>query len=282
MKRTIECTLIVLAALFFVQPLTAQDEEEVIKYTYASDKQFNRVQDFTGYTFIPNEVEEGEFGPELIGEGDVKILFTENIVYFKGVEGYSSININSKNPFNLGYEFEWMDVNNPSISGKLRIICDQQNFVQLIYINSRETPEYAFFMPLKSEYLLEQEAAYFTSKKDVEARAYPSLDGKAIYPYRMIEDLRTRVPEERVYIEDSIYLKFELEKMHYKKGELDKTYTIKKAKTMEYRFPGKPEIKFLIEIAVEEVNEKFKIYVNSRNQIEAIELRKSRFFLKPD
>jgi len=277
MKFSFIITLILFSLVSF-----AQDEEESkLSYTYASDKQFNKASNLTGYTFVPNEVEEGEYGIEFIDEGDVAILFFDNRILFKGVEGYKSLNILSKNPFQLGYEVDWMDAKDPAISGKLRVIVDEENFAQVIYINSKTTPEYAFFLPLKSSQLLEAEEAYFTSKRSIEARSYPRLIGKTIRPYRIIEDVRKGGTEQRISMKDSIYLSFKENQVYFKKGALDKTYNIKKAKTFEYTQPGRPEIKFLMEIAVSEVGEKFKIFLNSRNQIERIFIRGFSFTLMP-
>jgi len=272
----------IITILFLSFSLFAQDEEaEQITYTYASDKQFNTVNDLTGYTFVPNEVEEGEYGIDFIDEGDVAIHFYDNRILFKGVEGYKSLNILSKNPFKLGYEIDWMDAKNPALNGKLRIIIDEEKFAQLVYINSKTTPEYTFFLPLKSRQLLEAEEEYFTSKRAVEARNYQRLIGKTIRPYRIIEDVKKGGGEERISMKDSIYIQFKEQKIYFKKGALNKTYNIKKAKTFEYTHPQRPEVKFLMEIAVSEVGEKFKIYLNSRNQIERIFLRGFSFSLMP-
>jgi len=221
-------TIFALFFLFIAFVSIAQEaEEQTLNYTYASDKQFNKANDLTGYTFVPNEYEESEYGIEFITEGNVAIHFFDNRILFKGVEGYKSLNIISKNPFKLGYEIEWMDAVNSGISGKIRIVTDTEKFAQLLYINSKTTPEYTFYLPLKSKQLLEQEEKYYTSKREISIRNYPRLIGETIFPYR-IRDLKSGGQDEKVNMSDSTHISFKENAIYFKKGALDKTYTVKK------------------------------------------------------
>lgn len=259
-----------------------EDKEEKLSYTYTKDRQFLMVTDFSNQIFVPKELEIGTNQAMNIPEGNISILFTNQSITFKGVDGYKKLSITSKQPWSMGYEFQWMDYRNPAINGILRVITDKKKFVELIYINGKKTPEYTFVLPKPNANKFEDEKIYFTRKSAINTNVYERLIGRKIKPYRVVNDVRDSRIEEKIDMKDESYIHFFDGKIIYKHGNLDKTYSIKKAKTYSYNNPSFPFAKSRIEITCKEIKEKVNIYLNSRKQIEMIEIRYTQFSLFPD
>ena len=278
---------LLIAILLIALPafLTAQEdaEEETVKYTFTTDKQFNILSEVNGYTFVPNEIAEGEWEPDRIREGEVQIYISDRSIFFKGVDEYTKLGITSKQKFKMGYEYNWMDDKDPGINGVLRLIVDDKNFAQLIYVNSRQKPEYTFFLPVPNMNIFEKEKEYFSTKSTTKVRGYQALIGKKVLPYRMKEDVRNSDAEVKIDMEaDPISITFYEDRIEYKTESLDKNYTIKKAKTFEYQHPGMPNVGFLLEITLKEINEPIRMYINTMNEIELMEVKYTQYTLFPD
>lgn len=265
--------------LFASSAILAQDEEARKNYTYVEDKRFMSIHDLNNYTFVPNEEEIPDWGKESIAEGKVQIHVTQSSVYFKGIQDLESYSIISKNPSKTGYNLELMDARNPGRMAIMKIVTDDDLYAHLIYIYSKDFGELTYFLPLKPQAVLERERNFYTQKTDVIVRSYASLVGTEIIPFEWVDEYKKGYNKAKLSSMDNISIQFEDEKIIYNKGEQVKDYTIKKAKTSEFKNKNQPHLTYLVEIQVEEVGEDFKVYLNKYNLIEVIEIRGSHFFL---
>jgi len=259
--------------------ILAQDEPARKNFTYVEDKRFMSIHDLNNYTFVPNEEEIPDWGKESIQEGKVQIHITQSNVFFKGIPDIESYNIISKNPSKTGYDLELMDARNPGRMAVLKVVTDDDLYAHLIYIYSKDFGELTYMLPLKPQAVLEREREFYTQKTDVIVRSYASLVGTEIIPFEWVEEYKKAYNKAKLSSMDNIKIQFEDEKIIYNKGEQVKDYTIKKAKTSEFKNKAQPHLTYLVEIQVEEVNQDFKIYLNKYNLIEVIEIRGSHFFL---
>ena len=287
--------------LFLSAILQAQE------YTYVTDKTFNASSDLLGYTFIPATIlYQNEFDPRnpdevTVGVGDFSFSITQNYLYIEGNDIEGVYSANSINPTEYGYIIATMNARNPMIQGHLKIVLDNNNRANgLIFKKSTDTEEMIFKIADTPEYLERQEAAFFTNI-DNPALTVDNIWGKTFYPFFRIGE-----SQQRLRMQDSVRISIHsdttiVEKKKKQKVEIDQyllfsyegvddngnrkkheqRYGFKGIKERESRDPNTTVDKYLLEIEVSGLPEKYiYFYLNRKRAISKFELGPNQFIIR--
>ena len=277
------------------------------EYTYVMDKTFNTSTDLLGYTFIPSTIiYPNEYDPRnpdevTVGVGDYSFSITQNYLYIEGSEIEGVYSANSINPTEYGYIIATMNARNPMIQGHLKIVLDNNNRANgLIFKKSNDTKEMIFKITETPEYLERQEAAFFTNMNNP-ALTIDNIWGNTFYPFFRIGE-----SQQRLRMQDSVQISFHsdttvVEKKKREKVEIDQyilfsyrgvnkngirtkyeqRYNFKSIKERESRDPNAVADKFLLEIEVSGLPEKYiYFYLNHKRAVSKFELGPNQFIIR--
>lgn len=273
---------LLLATAFFAAPLFAQtsafapdDKAEIAEFTYVSDRKYNVIHELDGETFIPSMYQQGQGEIKGLNPGQMRVnIFTSSIA-ITGVQDLGTFQIVSKYPDKVGYIYELMDAKGQA--ARLKVVVNQDNYVDLVYLYSKSWGEHTFYLAQKKETELAAEKAHFTSKNHYFVRSYNNLIDKTIYPYAVIEDATKTDQPTRIKQTDNVSFSFTDKSVTTPRG----TFDIKDANTYAYNLQGYPGVKSVIEVNLKGKPGKLMVYLNFKQQIEVIEIGNARYTLMP-
>ena len=277
MKRLF--TLLLVSSLAFANTSSYED------YTYQTDKSFTTIENLVGKTFVPNAYMEGVGNKAIVEAGDVKVHIGADFVAFDGVDGLHYFNVTDKKPSYDGYSFNLVDLRGSNLS-EFTVVTDPAYQVQLLHLNSRKYGEHTFFLPQKSKEELKAEHKYFTPKNITLIAAYGMLIDKTINPYKELADYTNPAAvTEKVSMKRDLNVSFSNEQVtvNSKVAAEDFAYDIKKVKIKEVSSTKVPYAVKMFEMKVKRNDNKVrkvKVFLNAVNQIEFIELKDTRYFLR--
>ena len=277
MKRIL--TLLFVCSIAFANSNTSSYED----YTYQSDKSFNNIQKLVGKTFIPNAYTVGVGIKEHVEPGAVKIHIGNDFIAMDGVEDLYYFNIVDKKKTNVGFEFRLAGMRGSDFS-KFKVVTDGANHVQLLYFSSRKHGEHTFHLPKKSNEQIAKENQYFTPKNRTLITSYDALQNQFIIPNRKIENTKNPLAvAEAISMKRGFEMKFGAKTMtiNSKATSEQFTYTVKKVKTEEVccekTYGGAVK---MMKVRVKNKAKNIKVYLNAVNQIEYIDIKNTRYFLR--
>ncbi|MBK6612386.1 MAG: hypothetical protein IPG29_16510 [Sphingobacteriales bacterium] len=193
-----------------VMPAGKTEGTNVGDYTYQNDRKFTHVLQFNETTFIPQSYKEGEGGEIIVDVNDLKIHFSQNHVFFKGIEELEmlrGIGIVHKSATLEGYEFHLSDKVSGAFS-RLTIFTTNDRFVKKIEFKSKFYGEYTFLFPVKRTDVMAVEQAYFTPKSAYKVVGWEDLTDKIMVPqFRILNCLRNR-SRDKIAMEQGIQFEF--------------------------------------------------------------------------
>ncbi len=289
MKTTLRIFALLLLTTGAVMNLSAQDDElvpmsdkvsqdvekeaDVITYTYITDKRYDIIHELAGEKFFPAGYQEGQGQAREIAPGQMAIQLQDQQILIKGVKGLEGFQVVSKSSNRIGYIYELMDAKGKP--AKLKVVVDQDKYVNLVYFYSKSLGEHTFYMAEKSKEDIAAEQSYFTSKEQYFIRSYQNLLEKEVVPYQAAKAGEgSPKPIEK---SAGIKITFNEENVVTPLG----TFPVKKAQTFQYKLKGHPAVRSMIEISLKGKMKKMMVYINFKQQIEVIEFGDTRYFLRP-
>lgn len=254
-----------------------------IDYTYQSDKSFNNIQKLVGKTFIPDAYTAGYGIQEQVEPGAIKIHIGNDFVAMDGVEDIYYLSIVDKKKSKVGFEFKLVDSRGTDFY-TFKVVTDDANHVQLLYLHSRKNGEHTFHLPKKSSDQIAKENKYFTPKNRTLITSYDALQNQFIVPNRKIDNVKNKlaVPES-ISMKRGFDLKFgqKTVTVNSKATSEQFTYPIKNIKVEEVccekTYAGAVK---MMKIKVKDKAKYVKVYLNAVNQIEYIDIKNTRYFLR--
>ncbi|NJN77705.1 MAG: hypothetical protein HC803_04725, partial [Saprospiraceae bacterium] len=281
----------------------AQDKH----FTYVSDRKFTTSSDFLGYVFIPATIvypdkEDIENSPEVdLGIGAFSFGISPSYLYIQGEDIEGVYSINSINPTEYGFIISTMNARNPTIQGHLKITLNNKNQVNaLIFKKSTDTKEVVYKLADIPDYLNELEFNYFTNANN------PPVTTDVIWNREFRPFIRIGEEQQRLRIEDSTKIeitldtiktikkkkeKFEIQRFitisyqgfddNGNRKDYHQKYEVKNLKERVSRDEGAMNDRYLIEIEVKGLPEKFiYFYLNENETVSMIELGPNRFMIR--
>ena len=247
-----------------------------IDYTYATDRKYEVVHELNNQFFLPSEVIEGNDSPYEVAPGDVLIRLTSMNIQIKGIEGLDILRINNKYKDKVGFVYEVYNTHRDI--AKLKIVVDQDNFVNLLYFYSKEMGEYTFLLKERSREELSRMRTHFTSKSELMVRGYDQMIDHTFVPYSIVKQYKRNNFPEPIQIEDNIEFSFKEKEVRTPVG----TFRVKKAKTFAFKLEGYPGIRAMTEISLKDTKyDKMFVFLNFKQNIEIIQIGDHRYFLMP-
>ena len=119
----------------------------------------------------------------------MKIYIGLRELHFQGIEELEerSFNIISKHRERVGFIYELLD--DKGQEARLKVVVDQNKYVNLLYFNSKKYGEHTFFLAEKSDAKLAQQKSHFTPKTQYFVRGYAHLIGRDIFPFQRFNQL---------------------------------------------------------------------------------------------
>ncbi|OWY19031.1 hypothetical protein C7N43_23415 [Sphingobacteriales bacterium UPWRP_1] len=257
----------------FMQPKNSAEASAT--YTFVSDRRYNVIHELDGEEFIPAQYQAGQGDIKNLKPGQMMIDILPSTIQINGAEGLGNFQILSKYPDRVGYIYELMDEKGQT--ARLKVVVDQDNYVDLIYLFSKANGEHTFYLAQKKDSELAAEKNYFTGKNQYFIRSYGNLVEKTIFPYSVVENATAGDQPVRIKQADNISIVFNEKTVSTPKG----TFDIKEANTFAYNLEGFPAVKSMIEIALKGKPGKMYVFLNFKQQIEFIEVANTRYFLMP-
>lgn len=277
------------------------------QFTFVSDRVFESSADLLGYTFIPayivypNKYDLNSSAKNELEVGEFSFNITPNRLYIKGenVEGVYSIN--SINPTEYGYIITTMDATDPKIQGHLKITLNNDNQVTgLIFKMSKNAKETVYKLAEIHESLKQTEVNYFTNMDNL------PITTDVIWNREFRPFFRIGEEQQRLRIEDSVKIEVTRDSLIIKKKKKEKVdiqylitisykgfddkgnrkdyqqqYAVKRLKERMSRDPKATKDKFLIEVEVKGLPEKYVyFYLNEKRAVSMIELGPNMFLIR--
>ncbi len=195
---------LLLWALFLLMgsSLFAQNEY----HSYVTDRKFSGPEELQGYRFCPNEIGFTDGEKEGIYPGEVCFLVTPNYLYVQGGDYEGSYSINSTTSESYGFLMSFMDAQNPSKQGNLKIYLNAKNQVDvLVFKQSRQEEQVVFFNAMIPDATNFNENEYFTDKGELTLTDLDELWGKSVSPFHI---LTQQGAQKRVRMKDSLSIEF--------------------------------------------------------------------------
>ena len=277
------------------------------QYSYVSDRKFNISSDLLGYTFVPGFIvypdkEDLENSSESeIGSSEFSFGITQNNLYITGVDIEGVYSINSINPTNYGFIISTMNARDSRIQGHLKIILDKKNHATgLIFKKSSKTEELVFKLAEIPERVNQLETKYFTNIEN-EPITTDVIWNKTYHPFFRIDEKQHRlqigdsvkieITVDTITIQKKKKVKTEIKKavtLSYQgfddngnRTDYEKNYTIKAIKERYNRDEDATFDKYLIEVEVKELPEKYIfIYLNAKRAVSKIEIGANEFLIR--
>ncbi len=248
-------------------------------YTYQKDRPFNDIRQLQGQTFVPQTYTAGTFGKTDVKAGQVKIHIGNSMVHIEGVPSLGSFNIIAATSTRLGYEFKLMDGRGYS-SSKMKVVLDQHNFVELVYLYSKKYGEFTFFLPSKTQKDLEEERAYFSAKKSTLIEGESDFEDLSLVPYKRIIDTNNpSAVSEKISMKKGVSFKIGTKYVTIKSENKTKNYKLKRKKVSLASLKSRPDITEVLEIKTRGRKNNIKMFLNEKNEIEFFDFNNTRYML---
>ena len=134
--------------------------EKEVRYTYQTDRKYTRIDQLKGHVFHPSQYMFDLGSKVNVEPGQVKVYITGRDVTIKGIEEdipmFKIIAAKKgKNSFNF-------DLTDPrgSDKGRMKVILNKHQYVQVIYFSSGKYGEVTFFIPQRTKSLKAKEKRY--------------------------------------------------------------------------------------------------------------------------
>jgi len=244
-------------------------------FTYVTDKRFKVIHDLEGEIFNPAVYQTEQQLPLELSPGQMQIILGRQKVTIDGLQGLKELTITSKYPDRVGYIYELMDKDGKI--ARLKMVTNQDKYIDVIYFYSQEMGEHAFLMAEKTDEEVAADKSFYTPQDMYFVRSYRNLLDKEFKPYSMVEDASidpTPTPIER---SQNFSIKFEEEQISSPKG----TFRLKKAQTFTYALEDFPSVRSMIDATVKGKPNHIYIFLNFKQQVEFIEIDNTRYFLMP-
>ncbi len=281
----------IVGGIFYVlilsQTLCAQGIElaEVIEknthYTYKTDRLFYTDKDLLGYTFYPDQYQHNNESKLRAAAGEVSISFTPTMVFFSGISALQKFSIISFNQTNDGYNLDLMDSRNPTFRGTMEIYVNKNKQCEGLLFFAKSSGQYAFFLPEKSDFQLNKDAAYFTIQEVYKISRYEDMIGTRVTPFMWVRDQVASKEMEKINAEDSISIEFKSNQIIVHEGDDYANYDFKKTEIYtDNSGDANVRVSKMIEITWA-VNKKFKIniHITPSNLVHKIEVGPSVYYL---
>ncbi len=254
--------------------LFAQDE---LAYSYITDKRYRVVHELDGEVFVPAGYQEALADPDPVSAGEILVKFFKNKVVINGLESITDdfFIVNRYPDRKVGFVYELMDSRNKT--AKLKVVMDEQNYVMLLYFNSKKWGEHTFYLAEKTANDVAEDKKYYTSNGQYFVRSFSNLLDKKIVPYQVVKDHTASVNKELIEKDAKIFFEFKEKEVKTKWGN----YTLKNAKTAEFKLKDDSTVKSRIAIDLKGKLKQMYIYLNYKKEIAFIEVGKQRFYLMP-
>lgn len=247
-----------------------------IGYTFATDRRYDNIHEINNEIFFPAKYQMGQGSTTTILPGDISIRILEQFIEITGVKDLPPrIQLLSKSVSKVGFIYELMD--SKGQPARLKIVVDQDKFVNLIYFNSKSLGEHTFFLAEKAPEDRAADLNFFTPQKELFVRAYQNLLDKTIKPYALIEDYTLSNNMKMLKPTNNISIGFKETGVSTPAG----TFEIKKADTYMYKLDGFPNVASVIEIVTKGKPGKIYVFINYMQNIELIQVENTRYFLMP-
>lgn len=250
-------------------------EKAVPVYTFNSERRYTVIHELDGEQFVPAQYQSGNNDVSPLYPGDVNIRIGAQTITFEGVKNLDEFQILSKFTDRIGYIYELMDKKGQP--ARFKVVLDQDKYVNLLYFFSKVLGEHTFFLAQKTEQDRAAELTYFTPKNELFVRGYQNLLDVTVHPYTMQRDITTGEKPIVLKATDNIAFGFQENSVATPQG----TFSIKKANTFAYMMDGFPSVSSVVEIQTQGKPGKVLIFLNYKQQIEFIEVEKSRYYLMP-
>ena len=251
------------------------------EYTYQKDRKFTDIRQLNNQTFLPQKYVEGMGSKKEVDPGSIKIHFSSRLLVIEGLNNMTvAFNIVAAHRNMYGYEFKLADSRGYDFS-TLNVVLDNQKYIQMIYLGSQKYGDYSFYLARKTKSQLKKEKSYFTSKTEYQLASMSHLVGVDINPYRLLHDYNNPSLEpERIAVDDDINLKFGDGFMTFSENGKVKKLKIKTKRSSIYEAKGYKSVSKIMELRVNKSPKKVKLFLNDTNQIEFIQLKDARYFLR--
>ncbi len=252
-----------------------EEEEKELRYSFISENRYETIHELDNQHFIPEKYQLGQKEIVPIEAGEMVISILNGMIVIRGVEGLATFHITQKTKERVGYVYELM-----SKEGKVarfKVVLNQDEYITLLYFYSRALGEHTFFLAEKEDGAIAAEQRFFTPKSQIFVRFYANLLEKEIKPYSVVKDMEVSNQPERVLVESPLSLSFNEYTCNTPQG----SFSIKEAKTYEYRSREFPSVRSRIELFVKEKPKRVYIYLSFKQEIECIEIGNTRYFLMP-
>ena len=276
-------------------------------FSYISDRTFQASSDLLGYTFIPAFiVYPDEYDPEdaqevEIGIGEYSFGISPSYLYIEGRDIEGVYSINSINPTDYGYIISTMNARNPTIQGHLKVVLNNNDQATgLIFKMSTDTEEMVFKLTEIPDNISKEEGQYFTNVDN------PPVTTDIIWNRTFNPFFRIGEKQQRLRIEDSVKIEVVRDSIFIKKKKKEKleiqrfitisykgfddngnrtdyeqSYEVKHLKERQNRDPKATADKFLIEMEVKGLREKYiYFYLNEKRAVSMIELGPNQFLIR--
>lgn len=248
-------------------------------YTYQKDKSFNDIRQLQGQTFVPQAYSKSSHGKTQVEAGKVKIHIGNSMVHIEGVPSLGSFNIIAAASTRVGYEFKIMD-NRGYHSSKMKVVLDRNNFVELVYIYSKKSGEFTFFLPNKTQKDLEKERAYFSNKKSVLIDNEDDLENLSLVPYKQTVGINNpSALTEKISMKKGVSFKVGTKYVTIKSGGKEESYKLKKSKIELVSLKNQPQITESWELKTEGRKNNIKMFLNEKSEIEFFDVNNVRYSL---
>lgn len=255
--------------------LPKSNAEASASYTFVSDRRYNVIHELDGEEFVPAQYQAGQGDMKNLKPGQMMIDIFPSNIRINGAEGLGDYQILSKYPDRVGFIYELMDQKGQS--ARLKVVVNQDNYVDLIYLYSKASGEHTFYLAQKKDSELAADKNYFTGKNQYFVRSYSNLIEKTIYPYSVVADATSSDQATRIKQSENTAITFNEKSVNTPQG----TFDIKEANTFAYNLQGFPAVKSMIEINLKGKPNKMYVFLNFKQQIEFIEIANARYFLMP-
>ncbi|MFK7907721.1 MAG: hypothetical protein AB8B69_21460 [Chitinophagales bacterium] len=254
-----------------------EEEEEKIepRYSFVSENRYKTIHELDDQYFFPAKYQLGQKEIVPIDAGQMMVSIQTGMIIIRGVENLGTFHITQKEKERVGYVYELM--NKAGQTARFKVVLDQDSYINLLYFYSRALGEHTFFLAEKEDQALAAEQNFFTPKSKFFVRHYGNLLKKEVKPFSVIKDLTLSEIEERVAMESPMTISFTEFNCSTPQG----TFSIKEAKTYEYRSAEFPSVRSRIELFVKEKPKRVFIYLSFKQEIECIEIGDTRYFLMP-
>ncbi|MFK7906345.1 MAG: hypothetical protein AB8B69_14535 [Chitinophagales bacterium] len=270
--------LIALLVLISISPfITANSGSE--DYTYRKDRPFHDIRQLQGQTFVPQEYSDGTLGKTQVKAGELKIHVGNSMVHIDGVSKLGSFNIVAAASTRVGYEFKLMDSRGYSPS-KMKIVLDQNNFVELVYFHSRKHGEFTFFLPSKTKKDLAKERSYFSNKKSLLIEGQDDMSDLELVPYQQIVNVNNPLAlKEKISMKKGLSFKIGTNYVTFKSGNTTKRHKLNKSKITLASLKSHPDVIEIWELKTSGRRNNVKLFLNKRNEIEFFDIDDVRYTL---